>query len=178
MRPILIVSVALLAACASGGNTPMGGSERTIHLADGTGGFLRMSGSDARLATVAAPMDKVWRVLPGIYDSLGIKLTDLDPKTHLLGNSGMKAHKSLGNTSLAKYIDCGSTQGFPSADSYDIQMSVRTQIDSAAGGGTTVGTLVEASGRPMAFAGEAVRCTSTGQLETRISEAVKAQLRP
>jgi hypothetical protein len=178
MRPILVLAVALLAGCA-GGNVPLGGADRSVALADGTGGFLRLRGSDgAQLTTVEAPMDKVWRVLPGVYDSLGIKLTDLNPKTHLLGNSGMKAHKTLGSVGLGKYIDCGNTQGFPSAESYDITMSVRTQIDSAAGGGTTMGTLVEASGRPMAFAGEAVRCSTTGELERRIAGAVKAQLRP
>jgi hypothetical protein len=180
MRSPLFVPLALLAACASGGgNVPLGGAEQTINLADGTGGVLRMRGSDgARVSSIAAPIDKVWRVLPAVFDSLGIALTDINPATHLMGNGGMKVHAKLGTTSLGKYIDCGNTQGFSSAESYDVQMSVKTQVEAAKDGGTTIGTLVEAVGRPMAFAGEYVRCSTKGELEQRIADGARAQLRP
>src|SRR6185369_5080988 len=97
-------------------------------------GFLRIRQSDgAKVTTVAYPVDRVWLVLPAVFDSLGIVLTDFDEKTHVIGNAGMKAHKALGKVSLGTYIDCGATQGFPSADSYDIQMSVMTQIYTSQG---------------------------------------------
>ena len=38
--------------------------------------------------------------------------------------------------------------------------------------------LVEAAGRPMAFAGEYVRCSTKGELENRIADGVRARLRP
>jgi hypothetical protein len=179
MRILLLFSAALLTACASSGNSELGGNERTVHLADGTGGFLRLRGSDgARIVNLTYPMDKVWRALPTVFDSLGIPLTDLNPATHILGNSGMKVHKTLGKVSLSKYLECGSTQGYPSAETYDIQISVRTQVEDAGNGATSIGTLVEAAGRPMAFAGEYVRCTTKGELESRIAESVKALLKP
>ncbi len=179
MRSSFLLPLALLAACASGGgNVPLGGTEQTINLADGTGGVLRMRGSDgARVSTIAAPVDKVWRVLPVVFDSLGLALTDINPATHLIGNSGMKVHAKLGATALGKYIDCGSTQGFPSAESYDIQMSVKTQVEAASDGSTNIGTLVEAVGRPMAFAGEYVRCSTKGELEQRIADGARKQLK-
>jgi hypothetical protein len=80
---------------------------------------------------------------------------------------------------LVRLIDCGTTQGGPSADSYDIRLSVLTQVSPAegGGGGSTIVTTVDAMGRPVAFSGEYVRCTSTGSLETRIADAIQAQLR-
>jgi uncharacterized Zn-binding protein involved in type VI secretion len=40
---------------------------------------------------------------------------------------------------------------------------------------TTVSTTIQATGRPVSFAGDPVRCTSTGTLEARIVEALKAR---
>lgn len=150
--------------------------DQTVHLADGSGGVLRVRSDGAKVSTLNYPLERVWRVLPSVFDSLGIPLTDLDPAQHSLGNSGMKVHKQLGKTSLVKFLDCGSGQGFPSAETYDIQMSVRTHVEPSADGGASVSTLVEAAGRPMAFAGEYVRCSTKGELESRIVDGVKAQL--
>jgi hypothetical protein len=177
MRVTLALPLLLLAAgCASGAGVG-GRPDQTVHLADGAGGVLRLRSDGAKVSTVDYPLERVWRVLPSVFDSLGIALTDLDPSQHQLGNAGMKAHKQLGKVSLTKYLDCGNAQGFPSAETYDIQLSVRTRAESNADGGTSISTLVEAAGRPMAFAGEYVRCTSKSELETRIVDGVKARLR-
>jgi hypothetical protein len=85
----------------------------------------------------------------------------------------MKAHKQLGSTPLSKFIDCGNTQGFPSADTYEVQLLVRTQLEGQADGTTVVATMVEAVGRPMMVAGEYTRCSSKGALEDRIADALK-----
>jgi hypothetical protein len=94
----------------------------------------------------------------------------------LIGNTGFKAHQKLGRTSLAKYIDCGKTQGFPSADSYDIYLQVTTQVQPK-GQGSTLSTFVEAAGRPMAFSGEYIKCPSLGALEAAIAAGVRDRLK-
>ncbi len=43
-------------------------------------------------------------------------------------------------------------------------------------GATAVNTTVQATARPVNFAGEHARCASTGALEARIADAVKAQV--
>jgi hypothetical protein len=130
----------------------------------------------AKVATIAAPVDRVWKVLPAIYDSLGITVDNLDEARRVIGHSGMKLHRQLGNTLLTKIIDCGSTQGFPSADSYEIQFSVFTQLTSGENGTTSVATMITAVGRPMAFAGEYVKCSTKGTLEGTIADAARAQV--
>lgn len=151
----------------------MGGTSETPVIGSGS---LRIRQNDAAKVTrLSAPIARVWAVLPSVYDSLSIPLTDLDANKHLIGNSGMKAYKTLGKTSLTQYLDCGKTQGFASAETYEIQLSVLTQA-APDGDGSTIATLVEAAGRPLAFSGGYTRCTSTGALENRLADLLRVRL--
>ncbi|HEX9485243.1 MAG TPA: hypothetical protein VF929_11710 [Gemmatimonadaceae bacterium] len=163
----------LLAACASGG-TGSSSDRETMRV---SGSAMRMRGGEgAKVATVDAPLSRVWMALPIAYDSLGIELTDVDNAMHSLGTTGMKAFKILGKVPLSTYLECGNAQAFQSADTYAVQLAVRTQVDSASAGGTRLSTLVEAVARPLAFAGEYVRCSTKGELEERIAAIVRAHL--
>lgn len=175
MRFASVLTLIAIAGCASS-STPSMTRSSDIGVV-GTGGGLRIRSSDgATVNTLAFPLQRVWAVLPSVFDSLGIPLTDLDQKEHRIGNSGMKAHKTLGKTALSKLIDCGASQGFPSADTYDIHLSIITQISTNEAGMTSIGTLLEASGKPMAFPGGYSRCTTTEALENQIVDLVKAKL--
>jgi len=175
MRIAVTLFLVGLTGCASGGSST-GGSQgdQTIHVAGSGGGFLRIRGSDgARSATLPVPLTRAWVALPAVFDSLGLQISEHDDVNHVIGISGMKVHKQLGKATLSKLIDCGNTQGFPSADTYDVQMLVRTQLEAQGEGSTLVSTVVEAVGRPMTVAGEFTRCSSTGALEDRIADALK-----
>jgi hypothetical protein len=145
---------------------------------DGGVGSMRIAASDgAATIDVAFAPDQVWSILPAIYDSLGIPVSSIDPSRRIIGNPGFKVHQRLGKTSLGRYIDCGRTQGFPSADSYDIYLSITTHVQSGkTQSSTTLSTMLEAAGRPMAFAGEYTRCGSLGNLESAINDAVRKKL--
>src|SRR5258708_7190117 len=123
-----------------------------------------------------APPDIVWNALPAAYDSLGIRLNVVDPREHLIGNQGMKLRQRLGTTRLSKYIDCGNAQIGPSADSYDVLMSVMTHVGVNAQGVTVVSIRVLAAARPPAFSQDYRRCTSTGEIEKRMFELVTASI--
>ena len=175
MRFASVLTLIAIAGCASS-STPSMTRSSDIGIV-GTSGGLRIRASDgAKVNTLEFPMTRVWAVLPSVFDSLGIPLTDLDQKEHRIGNAGMKAHKTLGKTALSKLIDCGASQGFPSADTYDIHLSIITQITANEAGMTSIGTLVEAAGKPMAFPGSYSRCTTTEALENQIVDLVKAKL--
>ncbi len=132
----------------------------------------------ARVDTIPAPLDQVWRMLPAAYDSLAIPLTRLDAANHVVGNAGLKVRGRLGNIPLTRYLDCGDSQGAPSAETYEILLSVFTQARPATSGTATVATTVQASGRPVTFSGEYVRCSSRGALESRLVNKLKSQLPP
>jgi hypothetical protein len=171
----------LLLVCLTGCGSAHSGIDRTtdqtVRVAGAGGGEVRIRASDAARPTILAyPIDRVWDALKVVYDSLEIPKDNLDDVQHVIGHSGVKAHRRLGTIPLMRIIDCGSTQGTPSADSYDIQIAVLTHLTRGEGGLTNATTRVEAVGRPMAFAGEYVRCTTKGVLETMLVDAVKARL--
>jgi len=177
MRRIILMFAATLAGCATGHSGTVQPSSETVRVVGSSSSNLRMTPSEgAKAIEIPASIDRVWKVLPQIYDSLGIEIDNLDEARRVIGHSGMKLHRQLGKTLLTKIIDCGSTQGFPSADSYEIQFSVFTHVTAGENATSKVATKITAVGRPMAFAGEYVKCSTKGTLEATIAEAVKTRL--
>ena len=174
MRSGIALLLTALAACASA--KPGSGIASAPEVPIGNTQLRLRPGDGPAVIGIAFPIDRVWRALPAAFDSLGIPTDQLDAARHVIGNSGFKVHKRLGTVPLSKYIDCGSTQGFPSADEYDVNLSVLTQLTTEPTGATTIATKVEAGGRPMAFPGEYTRCSTKGLLETRIAEVIARQL--
>jgi hypothetical protein len=134
---------------------------------------MKISGTNS----IPFPVAQVWDALPVVYESLGIPVTRLDATKHVVGNPGFKRRRQLGSVSLARYLDCGRGQGGPSAETYEVHLTVLTEVQPAApAAGTTVATLVDAMAKPVTFSGEYVRCSSSGALEARILNGPKARL--
>lgn len=178
MRAAVGFTVLALAACASGSHPESARpTSESVRVVGETGLNIRMAGSDgAATGTVAFSVDKVWNVLAAVYDSVGIPVGTVDPTRHLIGNAGFKAYQRLGKTSLAKLIDCGKTQGFPSADSYDVYLQITTQVQPK-DAGSVISTLVEAAARPMVVKGDYIKCSSLGTIEAGILGGVRDRLK-
>lgn len=128
----------------------------------------------ANVTQVAAPMDRAWAALRAAYDSVGVPVATVDTAKHLLGNTGFKLRRRLGSTALSRYLDCGAAQGGPNAETYEVFLAVATQLQPGTSAGWTQATTsVQASAKPVSFAGEYVACTSNGALEARITETMK-----
>ncbi|HSJ09524.1 MAG TPA: hypothetical protein VK928_06400 [Longimicrobiales bacterium] len=177
MRAVLVLAMVAGSACASSRNQPAASTgEQTVRVV-GAGGLTQLSTTTTNrpsVVTVEMPAEQVWRALPAAYQSVGIELALTDSTRGLLGNPGFRARRRLGGTVLSRYLDCGHAQGAPSADTYEVHFSVLTEVQRQADGKTIVSTNVDASARPINFAGEPVRCLSRGELETRILDFVKA----
>jgi hypothetical protein len=130
----------------------------------------------ANVTNVPFTVDEVWRVLPAVYDSLAIPTALFDAKTHVISNQGSKVRQRLGKVPLSRYIECGTTQIGPNAESYDVQLSVTTRVDPGTPTGARISTTVESAAKPVAFSQEYSRCSSKGELELRIADLVKARL--
>lgn len=183
MRRVLALSAILLSACASsqsGSAPPV--PDQTYRIPSGTGGSttMRATGSAPSFSTktVPASAERVWSVLPAVYKSFGLPVTDRDAAAHTIGSSSFKVRRQLGSVPLSRYLDCGSTQGGQSADSYEILISVNTRMQSGPGDSTTVTTTVDAMGRPVFLSAEYVNCGSKGSLEKEFFAVMDAQLRP
>ncbi len=172
---VLLLAV-VIAGCASSPGSAISARDQTVRVSDG-GSTLRVQPNDPMaIATVPYTVDAVWNVMASVFDSLGIAVGTLDPDKHVIGNTELKVHGKLGPVSLSKYIDCGQTQGFASAETYDVHMSVLTQVTPGKSNTATIATLVEASARPAQFKGDYTRCETKGEIEARIPKIVTARL--
>ena len=171
--PLALLTVAVLAGCASSQAGDAGASSdgRTVRVVGTTGtSEMRVTPSaSSNTVKIDLPFANVWKALPEVYEQVGIPITTVSVGTSTIANDGMKLRRRLKDVPLGRYIDCGSTQGMPSAETYDIFMTVRTQL-APVEGGTTARTTLEARARPASIAGDYITCSSTGRLEERIGQ--------
>ena len=169
------IAAAIASACASSGtgNTAGTSIETTrVSTPVGTTTLTTLSTLQPGYVTLQYPIDVVWRALPVAYDSIGVPVGRIDTLTRVVGNDGFRLRRKLGGVSLTRYLDCGQAQGFRSAETYEINLAVITQLQPAEAGYTTAATTVQASAKPVNFAGEYAPCSSSGELEKRVGEVL------
>jgi hypothetical protein len=184
MRRILVLGLMAAAGCAGSNPTPGAAAPEQRVTVPGGGGSAGSGGASLNVVPVtglsthqfAYPVDAVWKILPAVFDSVAVPVGLLDPTSHTIGNRGFKLRGKLGKVPLGRYIDCGTTQIGPNAESYDITLTLTTALTPAAGGGTSMAINMEASAKPLAFAQEPFRCGTKAALEQRVVDLTNALL--
>jgi len=179
MRHLVFVLMVAVAGCASTNTTSQTTPPvETLRIQGATGATMVSTVHEAAANGGLVPfdIDSAWVALPSVYDSLGIAVTTIDTKNRVMGTPSVKMRRRLGTVPMSKYLNCGSTQGGPSADTYELILSVLTTLRRE-GQGTMVLTTVEGQGRPITLSGDFTRCASTSALEARIVELVNARLK-
>ena len=175
MRAIVLFSLVIVGACASGGSDPRATATSTQSLIGGAT-LQRAEAVPEYVTPIDASVEPVWSALPVVYDSLGIPLTIVDFKAHLLGNQGLKVQHTLGKVPLSKYIECGNGQVISSADTYDIFLTVVSYVRANGHGGSDLVTTMTAAAKPLIVAQEYFPCATRGELEKKIADIVKAMV--
>jgi hypothetical protein len=178
-RCTTMLSLSALCACASTGSTreDAPASPQTMRVG-GRAGATIVAEAVPNVTKVPYTVEQVWRALPAVYEALAIPTALLDSKAHVISNQGSKVRQRLGKVPLSRYIECGTTQIGPNAETYDVQLSVVTRVDAdPPSGGAKISTTVDAAAKPVAFSQEYSRCSSKGELETRIVELVTEQVK-
>ena len=171
VRPTLAALTASTLACASA-NTPTQRVESTYIPG---ASVMSVSGENGTIAvTIGAPLQAVWRVLPTAFDSVGVSLTLVDPKTHLMANEGFKIRQKLRNERLSTYFECGTTQVGPNADSYELFITVRSYLEPLKTDSTRTRMTVAITGnaKPLQFSQDYSRCTSKTTLERKMLDVI------
>ena len=180
MRAFLPVALFVASGCASGGGSapgPSGPMTQSIGIAGGD--RLTISpGPGPTTHAINAGVDHVWRVLPAVFDSIGVPVTRVDPVQRVIGNDGFKTRLRLRNVPLSRYIDCGQTQIGQNADSYEVIITLLVQVRPGANAVTSSSlvTTFETVARPLTFSQAYSRCTTKATLEPRLLAAVNGQL--
>ena len=127
-------------------------------------------------ASIGASVADVWKVLPSAYADLGIPIEMLNPSDYRIGNQSFRVRRRIGQLPMVRLLSCGGPPGAPNAETFDITMYMVSQISPGQAGSTTLATVVQAVGRSPNFAGNDVSCASTGTLERRVEELVRAKI--
>lgn len=177
---VLVLAVAGLAGCAASKRTPKEVPPHRPELVTtaATTAFdvTKRPGPDVGAVTLRASVDDVWEALIATYAELGIPVTMRDVSTLTLGNGELKVRRRLGKVPLATYIDCGDTQGGRSADTYEVMLSIYSQIQSVGPNTNRVMSSFQSMGRPVSIASDYRRCSSTGALERSFGELLRKHL--
>jgi hypothetical protein len=175
---LLVTSLLSFAACASSSgssSSPSRPATQTMGSAD-VGTITVTNSTTADVSHLTASVDAVWRIMPSVFDSLGVPITTMDVASHTIGNQGYKLRGRLGKVSLSRYLDCGNTQIGPNADSYDVYLSVVSTVVAEGTAGAKLSTTVDAKARPITYNQAYSNCASKGGIEIRIADLVKARL--
>jgi len=169
---------AMVSACGSSGAQPASSpvpAASPFHIEGairGLGTTRILNEPRAVRRTIGAPVDQVWRTLPGVYDALGIVGAGADEEAKVFGIVDFRPRR-LDGRALSTYVNCGmGITAIPKADEYDVTMSVLTHVKPGAEGETVLATSVLASAKPRIESGNAVYCDSQGALEARIAALV------
>jgi hypothetical protein len=179
MRVVTVLSMGVVVGCASpnpGAVASTPGPDVRMSMPQGTQ-VISVGATVVRgVANLQFPIDKVWSAMAPAYDSLSIPLTVIDATTHTIGNSGLKARRRIGKTRIGEYLNCGNGEGGPSAEIYDINLSMVSKLQPNSVGGTTITTTVDGVAKPASFSGDYVKCATTGELEKRLVKLVEDRI--
>jgi hypothetical protein len=181
MRFVSGLCLLVVVACASSGgagSSPSASADQTMRVV-GAGGAssLTMSAGDMSAArTLAFTPDQIWRVLPAVFDSLGIPMQTVDPAKHQIGASSFAVRHRLKNVALSRYLDCGSAQMGSAADDYDVRLSVLVDVQPVDEKHSRLTATVDAVAKPANYAQDYARCLTRGALENRVFSLVNARL--
>lgn len=176
IRRVGVLAALWLGACASGTSTSTARpATQTVGRSD-IGTLVMSTTGSAEVTSLPYSADAVFRILPVVFDSLGVPIASLEPSKKEIGNPGYRIRSRLGKTSLSRYLDCGSTQIGPNADNYDVVLTVMATVVADGASASKLTTVVEAQARPATYNQAYSRCSSKGGIETRLADLAKAQL--
>lgn len=186
MRTLVYIPTAgsllmLLASCASTGlGSALGGTgitTQTINSGNPSQSNVALNLVNTGVVSwtiIAMPINDAWTRLDAAYAFLGIKLTDRDSGSHLIGNASFKARRKIGDVLLAGALDCGGTSGAPNSETYDLILGIRSKLSVLEGNRVQLETFVEGVGlNPLTNNSVPMKCSSMGVLERRIADLVR-----
>lgn len=120
---------------------------------------------------ISAEATRLWDLLPAVYREIGLEATQADIRNRILRFDGRV--QKLNGTRLSEFLDCGRGVAGPNADTHDVTLRVVAQV-APVGSTSEARAQVEATARNRGTSGSPPSCISTGVLESRIFEILRA----
>ena len=132
---------------------------------------------DLEYITKEIPVDVTlaWGVLPGVYQEIGIPVATTDPSKMMVANPGFEVQRIAGSR-MNRFLDCGTSRTGPMANSYQVTLTVSTELTEVAEGQTEVKSLVTGQAINRSTAGYPISCSSRETLEELIADKIAETL--
>jgi hypothetical protein len=123
---------------------------------------------------IQATPEVAWASLHKAYEDLGIEVKEANERLRILVNPRFVVSRRLAGTPLSRYLECGRGLLGHFADTYRIEMHIRSSVVPGEAGVVQVNTYLEAVARnPEGTSGTAISCSSTQRLEREIAARVR-----
>jgi hypothetical protein len=128
--------------------------------------------------SIAAPPDRVRAAVVGAFRELGIPTEIVSHSTGQVANRQFPVGRELAGTRLSRLLQCGQTLTGPRADIDRVLMSVVSDVRPLGAGSSSVTTRVIGVAIDAGGSGHRSACSSTGELERRLHQAVRKAAAP
>jgi hypothetical protein len=171
-----ILCLAAVAGCASA-VTSSPGAGASAHATE-SGVFVKLSEEPQNVSvSIDAPAEKVWSVLPRVYEQLGIKPEFADDAAMTIGTRSFTASR-LDGKRASESVRCANQGSGPSSGMFRTRLSIATRVVSVQGKAEIISEVTGTATSVEGTSTGAVTCASTGMIEARIRELTLAALAP
>lgn len=177
ITPAMLVAL-FASGCATAPATPARGETQASVIDSESGPFIRLGQQSASvIAPSGASPERIWSVLPAVYEKLGIRADINEAATRTIGTRSFTQSR-LDGKRTSDWIRCGNQGSGPSSGGmYRTRLSIITSVEPASGGGSKIVTEIGGIATPVEGTSTGpVTCVSLGTIEQRIRELVDEQI--
>ncbi len=192
MKSSAILSLLVVAACASGGASngvgSVGGGDQDANvkhvMIEGSGmvpGSVDLQ-ADARSNApivwhdINVPLAATWQAIPDAYKKLGLSITRYDSVTHIIEGERLRSRADFGGKQLISLMDCGDVMGMPNVTRFEVNIQTRTVLRSTTKGSTVASTVI-ATSKPGGVAGILTPCLVNPAAADQVAAALQGVVR-
>jgi hypothetical protein len=180
MRRLAFVLPLLACGCATTGQSEVQRSDPGAGIYETTTSTTIRVGGDLAPSSrvIPASADRVWGVLPAVFQEIGVPVEVHVPDARQIGNQRVRQARVAGEP-IATFLRCASEGSGPSSvERLRHQLSVLVSLIPQADGRTHLSTQVTGSATRVEGSSQGpVQCVSTGLLEERIANSVLGRVR-
>lgn len=167
----------LLAACSAAPAVNTSPSAPSTVMATGDGSVVRLEDDPELESPIHHAPDRVWTILPVVFQELGLGGEILDERRRIYGNDKVSASRIAGQNPQSFFRCANEATGMGSTMRYRLQFSIRTAVTSGAEGGSKLNTAIIGQARPVdGSSASRLDCVSNGKLERELRRGVIAKL--
>jgi hypothetical protein len=167
----------VLAACAATPAVNINPGAPSSVTATGDGSVVRLEDDPELESPIHHDADKVWTILPQIFQELGLGGQILDPQRRIYGNDRVSTHRVAGQNPQNFFRCANEASGMGSTMRYRIQFSIRSAVTGTPDGSSKLHTAIIGQASPVDGSSAAkLDCVSNGKLERELRRAVMAKL--